>query len=471
MNSSSSASLSATHISSAEIQKASVTPPKILVPSGFKTKEFGTNQTAAVYQKQDLVNGHKYYIRSNLAGNGENAYAEQFELSASKAEIHDHSAHSLLEHGHEMDSVSGIFTHHAGDRQEIENILASNMNSDVFAVTEPILIDLTETFGAGNEPDVEWCHENIPYFTGTQTVTLQSTSTSSGASSFAASKYTYTGKEFESDIGIYYYGARYYNPTTFTFTQADSMIPNVYNPQALNRYAYSYNNPVTYTDPDGHTPLLVTAAAGAIAGGLIAGGMSAAIQYATTGEVNWKQVGGAALGGAVAGGIFGLTLGVGSGLMAAAGATAFETSFVMGVTSTGASLISGMAGRAAESYYVAGEIDKEYVFDSKCMIEDLAFGAVGGGFVKPVKVTKFKEVLKMGNVPALKYLVKSTGKQTLRNTPLETFTKSMHNEKEISDIVNIVGDHVVDSTHGGGTSSSGGSSGVKYCPVCGAVIG
>jgi pyocin large subunit-like protein len=30
------------------------------------------------------------------------------------------------------------------------------------------------------------------------------------------------------------------------------MIPDLYNPQALNRYSYTLNNPVKYTDPSGH---------------------------------------------------------------------------------------------------------------------------------------------------------------------------------------------------------------------------
>jgi len=67
-------------------------------------------------------------------------------------------------------------------------------------------------------------------------------------------QYTFTGKEFDTEIGLYYFEARYYNPQTFVFTQADSVIPNVYNPQALNRYSYCYNNPLKYTDPDGHNP-------------------------------------------------------------------------------------------------------------------------------------------------------------------------------------------------------------------------
>ncbi|MDR0766854.1 MAG: RHS repeat-associated core domain-containing protein [Methanosarcinales archaeon] len=67
-------------------------------------------------------------------------------------------------------------------------------------------------------------------------------------------KYSFTGKELDSEIGLYYFEARYYNSEIFVFTQADSFIPNVYNPQSLNRYAYCYNNPLRYTDPTGHAP-------------------------------------------------------------------------------------------------------------------------------------------------------------------------------------------------------------------------
>ena len=34
--------------------------------------------------------------------------------------------------------------------------------------------------------------------------------------------------------------------------QADSIVPQPGNPQALNRYAYAANNPVRYRDPSGH---------------------------------------------------------------------------------------------------------------------------------------------------------------------------------------------------------------------------
>jgi hypothetical protein len=38
--------------------------------------------------------------------------------------------------------------------------------------TGAMLIDLTETFGAGCEPNVEWCNKNIPYFTGTKIIEI-----------------------------------------------------------------------------------------------------------------------------------------------------------------------------------------------------------------------------------------------------------------------------------------------------------
>ena len=39
------------------------------------------------------------------------------------------------------------------------------------------------------------------------------------------------------------------------FIQADTIIPNPANPQSLNRYAYTLNNPLRYTDPSGHIPI------------------------------------------------------------------------------------------------------------------------------------------------------------------------------------------------------------------------
>jgi RHS repeat-associated protein len=64
----------------------------------------------------------------------------------------------------------------------------------------------------------------------------------------------FTGQRQEASIGLYDYGARYYDPLIGRFVSADSVVPGAGNPQALNRYSYVFNNPLKYTDPSGHCP-------------------------------------------------------------------------------------------------------------------------------------------------------------------------------------------------------------------------
>jgi RHS repeat-associated protein len=57
------------------------------------------------------------------------------------------------------------------------------------------------------------------------------------------------------DLGndaFYFFKVRYYDATIGKFQTADSVVPGACNPQALNRYSYSVNNPLKYVDPTGH---------------------------------------------------------------------------------------------------------------------------------------------------------------------------------------------------------------------------
>lgn len=60
----------------------------------------------------------------------------------------------------------------------------------------------------------------------------------------------YTGQE--SNTGLYYYNARWYDSELGRFVQPDTIIPNQYNPVTLDRFAYSRNNPINFNDPTGH---------------------------------------------------------------------------------------------------------------------------------------------------------------------------------------------------------------------------
>ena len=55
--------------------------------------------------------------------------------------------------------------------------------------------------------------------------------------------------------GLYYYNARYYDPTIGRFISADTIVEDAANPQTLNRYSYCQNNPMNSTDPSGHFDL------------------------------------------------------------------------------------------------------------------------------------------------------------------------------------------------------------------------
>ena len=54
--------------------------------------------------------------------------------------------------------------------------------------------------------------------------------------------------------GLYYYNARYYDPVLGRFIQPDAItLADARNPQTLNGYTYTLNNPLKYIDPSGNS--------------------------------------------------------------------------------------------------------------------------------------------------------------------------------------------------------------------------
>lgn len=75
-----------------------------------------------------------------------------------------------------------------------------------------------------------------------------------GSPLIASTDLTYTGQRNLPDTGLMDYDARFYSPYITHFSQPDTIVPNLYNPQDWNRYSYARNNPLKYTDPTGHDP-------------------------------------------------------------------------------------------------------------------------------------------------------------------------------------------------------------------------
>ena len=72
----------------------------------------------------------------------------------------------------------------------------------------------------------------------------------------SVSRLDYEGKEFDSVVGDYDFHFRKFNPSWGVFTQPDTLIQNVYDPQSLNHYMFERGNPYKYQDKDGHAFLL-----------------------------------------------------------------------------------------------------------------------------------------------------------------------------------------------------------------------
>ena len=63
--------------------------------------------------------------------------------------------------------------------------------------------------------------------------------------------YLYRGEQYDSDLGLYYLRARYYNPATGRFLSRDPEDGYTNDPASLHKYLYANGDPVNLADPTG----------------------------------------------------------------------------------------------------------------------------------------------------------------------------------------------------------------------------
>ena len=106
--------------------------------------------------------------------------------------------------------------------------------------------------------------EHLEYFPFGETWVEESTNTQ-------RTPYLFTGKELDEETGLYYFGARYYDPRTSVWQSGDPIIGKylpsrkqpdkglagmggIFNSLNLAMYGYSHQNPVKFMDPNGEEP-------------------------------------------------------------------------------------------------------------------------------------------------------------------------------------------------------------------------
>ena len=164
------------------------------------------------------------------------------------------------------------------------------------------------------------------------------------------------GQEYDPENSLYYYNARYYDPSIGIFTTADTIIPDESDPLSYNRHMYVRGNPINYTDPSGHffVSLLIAIGIGALVGGAtsyVAHGIS-------TGDWTSSAAGMAFGVGAVAGavgGVTGFAVGVGVSTLIGGGALGSILGGTVGGAVGGAS--AGAAGASLAMATGAQNVD------------------------------------------------------------------------------------------------------------------
>ncbi len=117
----------------------------------------------------------------------------------------------------------------------------------------------------------------------------------------------FTGHEEVEGTQLIHMNARLYDPTLGRFMSADTLIQDPNDLQSYNRYAYTRNNPLRYTDPSGHSWISVLF-------GAIIGIFSFGIGTIIAGTLGLGAIGTAVVAGAIAGFIGGFVNGLMNGL-------------------------------------------------------------------------------------------------------------------------------------------------------------
>ncbi|MCK5267264.1 MAG: hypothetical protein KAR07_03785, partial [Spirochaetes bacterium] len=187
----------------------------------------------------------------------------------------------------------------------------------------------------------------------------------------------FTGQILDEETGLYYYNSRYYDPKIGVFISPDSLIPDPFDSQMLNRYMYVRGNPVMYVDPDGHSAILIGMVIGAVVG-TVAGGTHGFTDFS---QFDWNAAWKGGVTGAVLGGLTGGSISIAA---APAGTVSSFTSSVVNSAMWGSYF--GAATGGISAYRAGGDVFSGMLLGSAVGgLSGAATGALGNWLTPQTK--------------------------------------------------------------------------------------
>ncbi len=246
------------------------------------------------------------------------------------------------------------------------------------------------------------------------------------------SPYKYNGKELDEESGLYYYGARYYDPRISIWASVDPLAlynpifedefyfdgqhnGGVYNSGNLAPFIYCYQNPIKYIDPNGKQNIPL-----AIAGGLIFGGIELGSQLLS--GKDWGQVDLADVGIET---LKGVTIGFNPALAGVAEKTAIalKASVDYSIESKGRKDVFGFTGQEKSVGEVAYDAGADIIGGKISDFGIKKVGQMAEGSVKKMVKAETKAVAELANA-TIKY-AKATkgGTNTATNAAKRAITR------------------------------------------------